>query len=704
VCATLAWEKAGKPEQAKLIREEDEEEGEAAVSVVTLNTVAAFAPTPRINPRIEGDGASFRFPCLPDTGATRTVIASDVARAHGLRPLSDDKVKIRAANSNNMACEGTVSITIAYKSFSTCMTALVLSCLSDEILIGWQDLVGLAIIHEGFPAQIKVVGATSDRPVDLADLVERYNDVFQDGEIKPMKGKPMKIHLEGEVRPTRVLTARQIPVHLRESAAEITKITLDSGVIVPVNEPTEWISPAFFVPKPKGGTRLVCDFTGINRFMRRPVNPFPSPQQLLQCVGHKAKVFATFDAVQGYHQILLDHESSLLTTFILLSGRYRYTRAPMGLNASSDEWCARLDATLEGVEGVQKIVDNILIWISGIKDAKTLSSPEEIDTRNLEQWGVEIAGLNNNVATVYSPTRTTQLIRGQSRISTIGGRTPTSPAKGPSDQEKLDKPSLEWELHNILDHQDSALTSAQEKDNAHKLLLDYINVLSQDGEFGQTDLVKHRIHTSEITPVKCQNCPINPAMVEDLQKQINKWIRYGVIKPSMSPWALALVAAKKKNGKTRWCADYRALNEATTKDAYPMPLFEENLAHLSKSRVFSSVDSSGAFNVVDLEEDAKPKTAFATPWGLYQFKRMPFGLCNAPATYSHLMHIVLQHIPANQALSYLHDTLVHSPDLHRHHEYLRNVLEAHRAAGLKLQPSKCKFLPERGQVPVAYNL
>jgi hypothetical protein len=388
VCATLAWEKAGKPEQAKVVMEEDEEEGEAAVSVVTLNTVAAFAPTPRINARIEGGGSSFRFPCLPDTGATRTVIASDVARAHGLRPVSDDKVKIRAANGNNMACEGTVSITIAYKSFSTRTTALVSSCLSDEILIGWQDLVGLAIIHEGFPAQIKVVGATSDRPVDLADLVERYNDVFQDGEIKPMKGKPMKIHLEGEVRPTRVLTARQIPVHLRESAAEITKITLDSGVIVPVNEPTEWISPAFFVPKPKGGARLVCDFTGINRFVRRPVHPFPSPQQLLQCVGHKAKVFATFDAVQGYHQIPLDYESSLLTTFILPSGRYRYTRAPMGLNASSDEWCARSDAALEGVEGVQKIVDDILIWA---EDGQQLRQRVEAVLSRCRQNGITLS-------------------------------------------------------------------------------------------------------------------------------------------------------------------------------------------------------------------------------------------------------------------------------------------------------------------------
>jgi hypothetical protein len=65
------------------------------------------------------------------------------------------------------------------------------------VLVGWQDLVGLAVIHEGFPAQIKVVKATSDRPVDLTDLVERFTDVFEDGEIKPMKGKPMKIHLEG---------------------------------------------------------------------------------------------------------------------------------------------------------------------------------------------------------------------------------------------------------------------------------------------------------------------------------------------------------------------------------------------------------------------------------------------------------------------------------------------------------------------------
>jgi len=130
---------------------------------------------------------------------------------------------------------------------------------------------------------------------------------------------------------------------------------------VPVAEPTEWISPAFFVPKPKGGARLVCDFTGINKYIQRPVHPFPSPQQLLQNIGSNAKVFVTLDAVQGYHQIVMDKASSHMTTFILPSGRYRYTRAPMGLNASSDEWCARSDAANQGIPGTQKIVDDIHI-------------------------------------------------------------------------------------------------------------------------------------------------------------------------------------------------------------------------------------------------------------------------------------------------------------------------------------------------------
>jgi hypothetical protein len=112
------------------------------------------------------------------------------------------------------------------------------------------------------------------------------------------------------------------------------------------------------------GRAMVCDFTGINRYIQRPVHPFPSTQEILRDIGAGANFFATLDAVQGYHQIPLEYESSLLTTFLLPSGRYRYTRAPMGLNASSDEWCARSDAALAGLEKTRKIVDDILVWAS----------------------------------------------------------------------------------------------------------------------------------------------------------------------------------------------------------------------------------------------------------------------------------------------------------------------------------------------------
>ena len=93
--------------------------------------------------------------------------------------------------------------------------------------------------------------------------------------------------------------------------------------------------------------RLVTDYTKLNSYVDRPVHPFPSVLDILQSIPSEAKFFAKFDAVNGYFQIPLDEESSMLTTFILPSGRYRYLRIPQGLNASSDEWCRRSDTVVE---------------------------------------------------------------------------------------------------------------------------------------------------------------------------------------------------------------------------------------------------------------------------------------------------------------------------------------------------------------------
>ena len=178
-----------------------------------------------------------------------------------------------------------------------------------------------------------------------------------------MTGAPMHIYLNRNAegyKPLRILTARPVPVHFQSEAKKTVKILLDSGVIERVSGPTEWISPAFFVPKPNGSVRMVTDFSAINRFVARPVHPFSCPNDIIRGLKPSSRYFIKLDAVQGYHQIELDEISSALTTFLLPDGRYCYKRAPMGLNPSSDEWCARSDHALEGLD-VLKIVDDILI-------------------------------------------------------------------------------------------------------------------------------------------------------------------------------------------------------------------------------------------------------------------------------------------------------------------------------------------------------
>ena len=173
----------------------------------------------------------------------------------------------------------------------------------------------------------------------------------------------MKIYLKDNYVPYRVSAPRPIPLRFQEPAnAEIAKY-IASGIITPCDAPTEWCSPAFFVPKGDGNrVRLVTDYTKLNRFVVHPVHPFPSVTDIIQSIPASTACFAKLDATHGYFQIPLDEEASRLTTFILPSGRFRYLRAPMGLSSSSDEWCRHSDRVVEGLSWCKKIVDDILIW------------------------------------------------------------------------------------------------------------------------------------------------------------------------------------------------------------------------------------------------------------------------------------------------------------------------------------------------------
>jgi hypothetical protein len=123
--------------------------------------------------------------------------------------------------------------------------------------------------------------------------------------------------------------------------------------------------------------------------------------------------------------------------------------------------------------------------------------------------------------------------------------------------------------------------------------------------------------------------PLNPAQEESLKTQLEEWEEGGIIERTQSPWAFPMVGVRKKNSEvTRWCVDYRLLNKKTVKDAYPLQSIESNLHKLQGAKIFSTLDSAGAYHSVEIHRESREYMAFITPFGQFQFARMPFGLSN----------------------------------------------------------------------------
>ncbi len=266
--------------------------------------------------------------------------------------------------------------------------------------------------------------------------------------------------------------------------------------------------------------------------------------------------------------------------------------------------------------------------------------------------------------------------------------------KAPEPVPQTEKQKREWLQDKFRLKDNEVVQSHNLEEKLLNLLLDFWDIISVSGEYGDTKLMEHEIHTADTVPIKCRNRPINPSLEENLKDQIRDWLDRGVIEESYSPWSFPLVAAPKRNGKIRWCVDYRRLNDVTIKDTYPLPLIEDNLARLAGSKVFSCLDGAGAFHVISIKQEDRPKTAFSTPFGLFQFRKMPFGLTNGPASYSRLVQLALRNLPTTLAIPYLDDVIVHSKDGEQHLSDVHQVLEAHRKAGLKLQPEKCNLFQE----------
>lgn len=203
--------------------------------------------------------------------------------------------------------------------------------------------------------------------------------------------------------------------------------------------------------------------------------------------------------------------------------------------------------------------------------------------------------------------------------------------------------------------------------------------------------VTHKINTGDSGPIKQRPYRISATERRVIEEEVQRMLKEDVIQPSDSPWSSPVVLVKKKSGEWRFCVDYRKLNKITKKDVYPLPRIDDALDCLAGAKIFSMMDLKSGYWQIEVDEKDREKTAFVTPDGLYEFKVMPFGLCNAPATFERMMDTVLKGLKWNICLCYLDDIIVYASDFREHQKRLRRVLRCIREAGLSLNSRKCSF-------------
>ena len=218
-----------------------------------------------------------------------------------------------------------------------------------------------------------------------------------------------------------------------------------------------------------------------------------------------------------------------------------------------------------------------------------------------------------------------------------------------------------------------------------------------DAELGCTDLVQHMIETGSHPPIKQQPYRTPFVQREKIGEMIDDMTERDIVKPSTSPWASPVILVPKRDGTSRFCIDYRRLNAIMTKDVYPLPRIDDILDMLGEAKYFSSLDLASGYWQVELAPDARQKSAFTMHKGLFEFIRMPFGLCNAPATFQRVMQVVLAGLEWRNCFVYLDDILIASKTFNEHLDHLREVFDRLRKVGLHLKPKKCLLL--RKEVP-----
>lgn len=235
------------------------------------------------------------------------------------------------------------------------------------------------------------------------------------------------------------------------------------------------------------------------------------------------------------------------------------------------------------------------------------------------------------------------------------------------------------------------LSQSDLSDNQRGILRTFLNqnknVFANDlSELGHTEVAYHSIDTADASPMRQRFYRQSPEVKAETERQIQEMLDNHIITESYSMWQSPVVMVRKKNGQLRFAVDYRKLNAVTKQFTFPLPRLEDVFESIgeAKAHFFSTLDLASGFWQIPMDPQTAHKTAFVTPTGVYQWRRMPFGLVNAPASFQALMTKVLKDLNWKTCLVYVDDILVFSRSFDSHLQHLQEVFDRLRSANLTL--------------------
>ena len=240
------------------------------------------------------------------------------------------------------------------------------------------------------------------------------------------------------------------------------------------------------------------------------------------------------------------------------------------------------------------------------------------------------------------------------------------------------KPFINQELH------------MNQQEQLRKLLEEYQDVLSSIP--GRTELIKHKVDVGHAKPIRQRPYRLPWVHRDAVRKELDMMLEHRIIEESSSEWAQPIVIVPKKgSSEVRLCIDFRRVNHVAKIDSYPLPRIEDLVDKMAKAKYVSTMDLSRGYWQIPLTDESKDKTAFITPFGIWQFVTMPFGLADAQATCQRLVDTRLIRGIEDHAAAYVDDLTVFSMTWEDHLVHLQDMLERFRNAGLTVKPKKCRF-------------